>query len=192
MLPFTILAEGSGWYASFMARDVDILCLLPDVATIGQWKLQVYCDEWLQRPVAREFGCSDLIVGSNLLLTIVADSKRAKFVESDQLFLPMSELLSYIIDQHFTDAGKRRELHAEVRGIRKRLAESGVEYEVTVSRVGQLWLKCKNPACDVSLETTQRAAAGQTITCPPFSVTCSVCGHTDTYDGSDLKVVLKD
>jgi hypothetical protein len=72
------------------------------------------------------------------------------------------------------------------------LTESGVEYKGSIGRTGQLWLKCKNPMCDASLETTQRAVEGQTITCPPFSVTCPVCNHTDTYDGSDLKVRLKD
>jgi hypothetical protein len=154
-----------------MPSDVDILCLLPDVATIGRAKLQGYCDEWLRRPIAREFGCSDLIVGSDLLLTIVADSERAEFTDSDQVFLPMDELLGYIIDQHFTDADKRLGLHAEVREIRKRLAESCGEYKLTMGRVGLLWLKCKNPACDVSLETSQRAVEGHTITCPPFSVT---------------------
>jgi hypothetical protein len=175
-----------------MSRDVDILCLLPDVATIGRKKLQAYCDEWLRRPVACEFGCSDLIVGSDLLLTIVVDRKRAEFLGSDHVFLPMDELLGYIIDAHFTDANKRRELHAAERDIRMRLAESGGDYKVSMGRVGLLWLKCKNPACDVSLETTQRAIKGQTINCPPFSVTCPVCGHTDTYDSSDLKVMLKD
>jgi hypothetical protein len=154
--------------------------------------LQVYCDEWLQRPIALEFGITHLIVGCDLLLTIVVDRNRAEFFDSDHVFLPMDELLGYIIDAHFTDAHKRRELHAELRDTRNRLAESGGEYKVSMGRVGLLWLKCKNPACDGSLETAQRAIAGQTITCPPFRVTCPVCGHTDTYDGSDLKVVLRD
>src|ERR1700752_3460962 len=57
-------------------------------------------------------------------------------------------------------------------------------------RVGQLWLKCKNPACDVSMETAQEAVEGQTIHCPPCEVTCPVCGHTDRYDGNDLHLRL--
>jgi hypothetical protein len=44
------------------AEPVDISLLLPDVATIGQTKLQCYCDEWLQRPIAREFGIVQLNV----------------------------------------------------------------------------------------------------------------------------------
>jgi hypothetical protein len=175
-----------------MALDVNILLLLPDIANIGREKLQAYCDEWLQRPVAREFGCADLIIGSDLRLTVNLDGERAEFVDSDRVFLPLDELLGYIIDAHFTDADKRRELHTEVRNLRTRLAEAGGEYKVSIGRSGQLWLKCKNPVCDVSLETSQRAIEGHTIICPPFSVTCPVCGHTDTYSGGDLKVMRTD
>jgi hypothetical protein len=175
-----------------MSLDVNILLLLPEIATIGREKLQRYCDEWLLRPVAREFGCADLIVGSDLLLTVNLDTERAEFIDSDHVFLPLDELLGYIIDAHFTDTDKRRELHAEVRDLRKRLAEAGGQYKVSCGRSGQLWLKCKNPACAVSLETSQRAIQGQTIICPPVSLTCPACGHTDTYSGSDLKVRRED
>jgi hypothetical protein len=57
-------------------------------------------------------------------------------------------------------------------------------------RVGNLWLKCKNPNCDASMETVQLAVEGQVIHCPARQVTCPVCGHTDWYDGRDLHLRL--
>jgi hypothetical protein len=122
-----------------MSRDVDILCLLPDVATIGRASLQVYCNEWLQRPIAREFGITHLIVGANLMLAVKINSARAT-AAGDWGFIPIDELAGYIIDRHFSDEGKRHELHAQLREIRNRWGEVGYQYEVMAGRVGRLWL----------------------------------------------------
>ena len=172
-----------------LGGNVDILLRLPDVAAIGRTKLQDYCNEWLQRPIAREYGITHLILGSNLLLTVNVDSSRLEFVDN-RAWVPIFELLDYIIDQHFNDLGKRRELHAAARDIRQQWADVGYQYMATAKRVGYLWLTCKNPACDFSLETTQQAVEGQVVHCPPCQITCPMCGHTDVYDGSDLHVRL--
>ncbi len=137
-----------------MSGNVDILFRLPDVATIGRMKLQDYCDQWLQRPIAREFGISHLIVGSDLLLTVNLDASRVDFVDN-RAFIPICELSDYIIDEHFQDAAQRQELHARARDIRQHWAEVGYQYEAMAGRVGRLWLTCKNPACDVPIETVQ-------------------------------------
>jgi hypothetical protein len=168
-----------------MSGNIDILLRLPDVAAIGRTKLQSYCNDWLERPIAREFGISHLIVGSDLMLTANLDLHKVEFVE-DRAFIPICELLDYIIDQHFQNPAKRRELHAKSREIRDQWDEIGYQYEAMAARVGNLWLKCKNPNCDVSMETAQQAVEGQEIQCPPCQVTCPACGHTDWYDGSDL------
>jgi hypothetical protein len=168
-----------------MSGNIDILKRLPDVAAIGRTKLQAYCGEWLQRPIAREFGVSHLIVGSDLMLTANVDLNSAEHTENG-IFIPICELLDYIIDQHFFDPATRRTLHAEARDIRNRWGEVGYRYEAMAGRVGRLWLKCKNPSCDVSMETVQEAVEAQVVHCPPCQVTCPVCGHTDLYDGSDL------
>jgi hypothetical protein len=165
------------------------LLRLPDVASIGRDQLQDYCDQWLKRPIAREFGISHLIVGSNLLLTVNLDLRRVEFVDN-RTFVPIYELLDYIIEHHFTDPAKRRELHAEAHDFRKRWGEVGYQYEAMGGRVGNLWLKCKNPNCDAPMETVQQAVEGQVIQCPPCKVTCPVCAHTDWYDGSDLHLRL--
>jgi hypothetical protein len=172
-----------------MSGNIDILRRLPDVAAVGRARLQDYCDQWLQRPIAREFGISHLIVGDNLLLTLNLDAERAD-IDAGRAFIPICELLDYIIDQHFPNAAKQKELHAQARDIRKRWAEVGYQYEAMAGRVGNLWLKCKNSACDASFETRQQAVEGQVIHCPPCSVMCPVCGHTDLYDGSDLHLRL--
>ena len=174
-----------------MSGNIDILLRLPDVATIGRAKLQDYCDQWLERPIAQEFGISHVIVGSDLLLTVNLDAGRVEFV-GNRAFIPICELLDYIIDEHFHDTAKRRDLLAASRDFRKRWGEVGYQYEAMAGRVGNLWLKCKNPKCDVSFETHQQAVEGQVISCPPCNLACPVCGHADTYDGSDLKVMLKD
>jgi hypothetical protein len=184
-----ILRLGPVLDVSFMSGNVDILLRLPEVATIGRPKLQDYCDSWLQRPIAREFGISQLIVGSDLMLTVNLDVQRVEFVDN-RAFIPICELLDYIIGQHFQEPAKRRELHAQARDIRQRWGEVGYQYEAMAGRVGRLWLKCKNPGCDVSMETVQQAVEGQTIHCPPSQVTCPVCGHTDWYDGHDLHLSL--
>jgi hypothetical protein len=102
------------------------------------------------------------------------------------------EVLDYIIDQHFHEPGKRRELLAQTRDIRRRWREVGYQYKAMAGRVGRLWLKCKNPECDASMETVQEAVEGQAIHCPPSKATCPVCGHTDWYNGSDLHLRLAD
>jgi hypothetical protein len=173
-----------------MAKSIDVFLLVPEIAAIGQERLQRSCDEWRERPLAKQLGCADSIVGADRMLTVNIDLAVAQKVQSDQVFLPLNELLGYVIDRHFPDLNKRRELHGEVRRIRKLLAESGVEYQGMAGRSGQLWLKCKKPSCDVWMETAQRAIEGQTITCPPVSVTCPACGHTDYYDGSNLVLRL--
>jgi hypothetical protein len=170
-----------------MSGNIDILRRLPDVAAIGRVKLQDYCDQWLQRPIAHEYAISHLIVGSDLMLTVNLDRARAQIV-SDRTYVPICELLDYIIDAHFAEPVKRRELHSEARDIKERWGEIGYEYQAMSASVGNLWLKCKNPSCDASMETAQQAVAGQRIHCPPCQVTCPVCGHVDLYDGNDLHV----
>jgi len=169
--------------------NVDILLRLPDVAAIGRTKLQDYCNEWLQRPIARDYGITNLIVGSDLLLTI--NVYRSEQLVDNRAFIPIGDLLDYIIDQQFDDPAKRRELHNESLAIRQRWDEVGYQYIMMNKRVGNLWLKCKNPACDFSLETTQQAVEGQVIHCPPCQITCPMCGHTDWYDGSNLHLRLQ-
>jgi hypothetical protein len=123
------------------------------------------------------------------MLTANLDAGGAEVVR-DRAFIPIAELLDYIIDQHFQEPARRRELHAEAREIRQQWGEVGYQYEAMAGRVGNLWLKCKNPSCDASMETVQQAVEGQTIHCPPTEVTCPVCGHRAWYDGSDLHLKL--
>lgn len=167
-----------------MSGNIDILLWLPDVAAIGQGRLQDYCKQWLERPIAREYGITHLIVGSDLLLTVNLGG--GSVVVSDRPFIPIRELLDYIIEQHFHEPAKRRELHAIARNISQRWGEVGYQYIGMAGRVGLLWLKCKNPACNMQLETVQQAVEGQRIHCPPCRMTCPICGHVDLYDGSDL------
>ena len=102
-----------------MSGNVDILLRLLEVATIGRTKLQDYYDQWLKRPIAREFGISHLIVGSDLILTVNLDAGRVEFI-GERTFTPICELLDYVIEQHFQDGDQRRALHAQARDIRKR------------------------------------------------------------------------
>jgi hypothetical protein len=172
-----------------MSGNIDILLQLPEVASIGREQLQEYCNQWLKRPIAREFGISHLILGSDLMLTVNLDLRKVK-VADERLFIPICELLDYVIEQHFDDHGRRHALHAEAHAIRKRWGEVGYQYEAMSGRVGNLWLKCKSPDCDAAMETAQQAVEGQAIHSPPSQVTCPVCGHTDWYDGSDLQLRL--
>ena len=86
-----------------MSGNIDILLRLPDVATIGRAKLQDYCDQWLKLPIARAFGISHLIVGSDLLLTANLDLNRVDVVDN-RTSTSIFEVLDYIIDQHFQSA----------------------------------------------------------------------------------------
>ena len=174
-----------------MSGNIDILLRLPEVASAGRQQLQTYCDHWLTRPIAVSHGISKLIVGSDLMLTVNLDKQTADVV-GGRTFIPICELLDYIIEQHFQSPEERRELHAQARDIRKRWGEVGYQYEAMAGRVGRLWLKCKNPACDVSMESAQEAVEGQRIHCPASQVTCPVCGHIDLYDGSDLHLRLNE
>jgi hypothetical protein len=120
-----------------MSGNVDILLRLPEVAEIGRSQLQEYCNRWSERPIAREFGTSHLIVGSDLLLTVNLELGSVDFV-GDRAFIPIFELLDYIIERHFHEGSKRRELHALARDIRQRWGEIGYHYEAMAGRVGRL------------------------------------------------------
>src|SRR4051794_19941768 len=106
-----------------MANAIDIFLLLPDIAAIGQTQLQTYCDQWLQRPIAWEFGITHLIVGADLLLTANVDAEQVTTV-GESIFIPIDELAGYVIDRHF-DGEKCRELHNELRNLRSRWNEVG-------------------------------------------------------------------
>ena len=97
-----------------MSGNIDIFLRLPVVSAIGRAKLQRFCDECLRRPIAREFAISHLIVGADLMLTVNLDVERAEF-DNKRAYVPIEELLEYIIDAHFQDATKRRELHVKAR-----------------------------------------------------------------------------
>jgi len=169
--------------------NIDIFLRLPDVADIGRKQLQDYCDEWLKRPISRQFGISHLIVGSDLMLAVNVDLRVVE-LDDNRAFIPTWQLLDYVIDMHFEDPVKRRLLHTQARDIRKRWNQIRHEDEAMAGRVGNLWLKCKNPRCDASMETNQQAIEGQVVHCPRCQVTCPLCGHTDWYEGSDLHIKL--
>jgi hypothetical protein len=172
-----------------LSAAIDILHLFPELTAIGEKDLQVYCDEWLSRPMAREFGIAQIVVDERLLLTVNLDAERVGFV-GDNVFIPIDELLGYMIDRHFQESDKRRRLHASVRETRERWSELHRDYEATIGRSGMLYLVCKNADCRATLTTSHRGFEGQVVECPPCDVTCPVCAATHVYEGSDLQLKL--
>lgn len=170
-----------------MAANIDILHLFPELTAIGLPGLQTYCDEWLRRPIALEFGIAQLVVDERLMLAINLHSERADFID-DKVVIPIDEPLGYIVDRHFVDADERRRLHASIRETRQRWEELNRDYETTIGRAGTLYLVCKS--CRAALETEHRDIEGQTVECPPCNVTCPACGQSNVYDGSDLQLRL--
>jgi hypothetical protein len=120
-----------------MSYRIDFLLLIPDVAAIGLVKLQGYCDEWLQRPIAREHGVAQLNVRRDLSLEALLDAEDAERVDS-RVFIPLDELVGYIIDQHFFDSEQRRQLHAHLRDIRRRWSGFDRDQQVTFGKVATI------------------------------------------------------
>ena len=149
-----------------MSHGIDLFHLFPEMASIGQQQLQVYCHEWVRRPMAREYGLAQIIVDNELLLHLSLEASGAVMC-GDRAFIPIDELLGYIIDRHFPDANMRRELHANVRETRRRWAELNRDYEIAVGRMGTLWLTCKNPACEAELKTEQQGHKTQIVDASP-------------------------
>jgi hypothetical protein len=170
-----------------MPSAIDILNLIPEVAAIGQPQLQEYCSQWLDRPLARQYGIAQLAVDDRLGLTVNLDAQRAEFV-GDRALIPIDELIGYIIDSHFQDRAERDRLHLTARAIRNGINETGHQYEATLGRTGTLYLICKS--CGAVLETEHKGIEGQVVECPPCNVTCPACGRSNVYDGSDLKLNL--
>lgn len=170
-----------------MAIYVDILQLFPGLATIDQKELQVYCDEWLQRPIARQCGLAQIIVDDQRNMQVMLD-KAAAEIHGDHVFLPLDELLGYIVDRHFTDANERRRLHASIRDARQVGSECDKDYEITMGRVGTLYFVCKNPDCGAVMTSDRKALEGQRINSPTFDIMCLKCGQTHAYEGSDFKL----
>jgi hypothetical protein len=173
-----------------MALAVDILQLFPDLAAIDRAQLQSYCHEWLQRPIARECGIAQIIVDDRRNMQVTLDETAAEF-HGDHVFVPIDELLGYIVDRHFAEATERRRLHASIRDTRNHWEETGRDYEATVGHIGTLYLVCKNPACAAQLMTDQKATEGQRINCPSFDIECLKCGQTHVYVGDDFKLMLE-
>jgi hypothetical protein len=147
-----------------------------------------YCNEWLQRPIACQFGFTQLVVGPDMMLGVAMDASGAK--EGELAYIPIDELVAYLIDEHFTDAAKRRDLYAQLRDIRKRWRELGKQYRVSVRRIGALRIKCKHPGCANYFQTDQQAQEGQVIDWDGAWVTCEKCGCEYHYDGRDMELKL--
>jgi hypothetical protein len=73
-----------------------------------------------------------------------------------------------------------------VRKARRRWAELGRDYDISVGRMGILCLTCKNAECRAELATEHRAREGQQIICKPVDVACPFCGATNKYEGRDF------
>lgn len=82
--------------------------LFPDLAAIGQLDLQVYCNEWLQRPLARDCGIAQIVVDSQLNMQVMLDEAGAVF-RGDEVFIPIDEplvsSLTVISQMPMNDAG---------------------------------------------------------------------------------------
>jgi hypothetical protein len=170
-----------------VASSLDILQLFPDLAAIGTTELQVLCDEWLQRPIARDCGIAQIIIDERRHMQVLVDRSGAA-LDGDYSFLPIDELLGFIVDRHFAESNGRRQLHAAIRDARQRLGELVREYVASIGRVGSLYLICKNPACKTQMMTDRKATAEQRINCPTFDIECLTCGQIHPYGGSDFKL----
>jgi RNase P subunit RPR2 len=173
-----------------LAIYVDILQLFPDLAAIGPKELQVYCDQWLKRPIARECGLAQIIIDDQRNMQVTLD-KAAAEIHGDLARLPLDELLGYIVDRNFADANERWRLHASIREARQRLDEIGKRYEVTIGKTGTLYLVCKNPNCAAQMMSDKKATEGQRINSPTFDIMCLKCGQTHAYEGSDFKLAFE-
>jgi hypothetical protein len=107
-----------------MATGIDILHLFPELVAIGQRQLQECCDDWLRRPIASEYAVAQIAVDDNLLLHISL-SAAGSVLSGDRAFIPIDELLGYIVDRQFPDASQRRELH----NVKPALARFNLRYE---------------------------------------------------------------
>src|SRR5262249_20836341 len=103
-------------------------------------------------------------------------------------FIPLDELLGFIVDKHFPDPQQRRDLHAKIRDSREQLRNTGEEFQATMGRLGTLNRTCKNPLCASQMRTDVKAAEGQRINYGPEDMTCFTCGQTFAHDGSDFKL----
>lgn len=166
---------------------LNIFQSIPEVAALEQTQLQAYCDQWVQRPIAQKLGIAYFVVDSQRMLQVVLDADHAALIGSD-VYIPFDELVGFIIDCHFADADERRLLHAQLREVRSHWPDNNHGVEVMVGRVGTLYLVCKNPACDIWMETSHKGVEGGIVECPPCEVSCPVCGHVDVYDGTDLRL----
>jgi hypothetical protein len=170
-----------------LSAPLDILHSIPDVAAIEQAQLQVYCDEWVKRPLARKLGIAHFVVDSGRMLQAVLDADRAAIIGVD-VYIPFDELVGYIIDRHFADADERRRLHVQLREARNHWPETNLGAEVLIGRVGTYYLVCKNPTCGVWMETAHKGVEGGTVECPRCELTCPECGHVAIYDGADFRL----
>jgi hypothetical protein len=80
-------------------------------------------------------------------------------MQGDYTFIPLDELLGFIVDQHFPNAAKRRDLHTKIRETREQLRNTGKEFQVTMGRIGTLYLTCKNPVCAAQMMSDVKAGA---------------------------------
>lgn len=171
-----------------MSNGADVFHFFPELAEIGRKQLQAYCDEWQQRPIARQHGVSLINVDDDLGVSFNLNPARVGHV-SERVVLPIDELLVYIVERHFADPDERRRLFRTIRDTKHRWDELGQDYGASMNRQGRLHLTCKNPDCRAELETGQDGVEGWTVTVPPTDLMCPLCGVTATYYGSDLHLL---
>jgi hypothetical protein len=170
-----------------VAGSLDILQLFPDIAAIGRIELQDYCNEWFQRPIARACSIAQIVVDDQRHMQLLVDSGGER-LDGDHVFIPIDELLGFIVDHHFADSDHRRRLHASIKDARQRLGERVRDYVAAIGRVGTLYLVCKNPDCKSQMVSDRKATAEQRINCPTFEIECLTCGQIHPYDAGDFKL----
>lgn len=73
-----------------MSAGNDILQHMPEIAAIGYEQLQAYCNQWLKRPIAKQFGVVQLVLTRELVLQLLLDEDHTEMV-GNNAFVPIDE-----------------------------------------------------------------------------------------------------
>jgi hypothetical protein len=168
-------------------NGLEVFEAFPEIAELGESRINELCQAFLQTPVAKEFAVSALRAFENngsLLMTFSVDLPHA-IRDGENYFFPIDQLLRYIADQG-VDPEKRSRLKDRISNIRKHYPNVFRRFKINPGPKLPLFLSCKNALCGCVMMTQFRAYRSERGQWGPSSVECPRCHSLYEYDQNDL------
>ena len=174
----------------FGQTGLDVFGDFPEITAIGQAALQEHCDEWLKSSIARQCHVKTVTIGRTSRRLIIADvglEAPPDVQPGEIMHFPLDYLLSFLIDRIVP--GEQRNRLKAIMAKKRFNAGPGAYQQFKIAPKKRLGVKCKNPACRLTLITQVMGYRGQPFMAEIEPVTCPRCGVRSSYEAKDFFVI---